>query len=92
MEIAQSVQKELAKRDEIILALEMLVVDQASRLLALEAVMSNLQQVQNISFRNVNDYIEEESSRYKKYMQGEGLSGFIERANRVANDFLDKTK
>ena len=92
MEIAQSVQKELAKRDEIILALEMLVVDQASRLLALEAVMSNLQQVQNISFRNVNDYIEEESSRYKKYMQGEGLSDFIERANRVANDFLDKTK
>ena len=92
MEIAQSVQKELAKRDEIILALEMLIVDQASRLLALEAVMSNLQQVQNISFRNVNDYIEEESSRYKKYMQGEGLSGFIERANRVANDFLDKTK
>ena len=92
MEIAQSVQKELAKRDEIILALEMLVVDQASRLLALEAVMSNLQQVQNISFRNVNDYIEEESSRYKKYMQGEGLSGFIERANRVACEFLDKTK
>ena len=65
MEIAQSVQKELAKRDEIILALEMLIVDQASRLLALEAVMSNLQQVQNISLRNVNDYIEEESSRYK---------------------------
>ncbi len=42
MSIARNIQAELEKRDELILALELLMVDQACRLLALEAVVVNI--------------------------------------------------
>ena len=42
MTIPRNIQAELEKRDELILALELLVVDQACRLLAVEAVLREL--------------------------------------------------
>tara|TARA_B100000029_G_scaffold450640_1_gene474709 strand:+ start:963 stop:1283 length:321 start_codon:yes stop_codon:yes gene_type:complete len=92
MEISRSVQDELAKRDEIILALEMLVVDQASRLLAFEAILCNSGKINHVSEEDLVRYIDKESGRFKNYLEGEGLVGFKDRANRVAKDFLYKSK
>tara|TARA_B100001142_G_C13924301_1_gene496682 strand:+ start:239 stop:526 length:288 start_codon:yes stop_codon:yes gene_type:complete len=88
MEIARAVQEELAKRDEIILALEMLVVDQASRLLALESIVVNMESASEVSIDNVKERISGESSRFKAYLQGDGLSGFLQRAHGVAEKLI----
>lgn len=86
--MARAVQEEFAKRDEIILALEMLVVDQASRLLALEAVVVNMAQTGDVEMADVQDRIGQEAERFRNYLEGEGLSGFLERANRVAGELV----
>lgn len=88
MEIARSVQEEFARRDEVILALEMLVVEQASRLLALEAVVVNMTSVGDVKPADVEARIGRDSARFRKFMEGDGLTGFVERANRVAAELV----
>ena len=53
MSIPQNIKGELEKRDELILALEMLIVDQASRLLALEAIVVNMAGAGNVKAADV---------------------------------------
>lgn len=86
--MARAVQEEFAKRDEIILALEMLVVDQASRLLALESVVVNMAQTGDVAVKDVEVHIGREAERFRNYLEGEGLSGFLDRANRVAGELV----
>ena len=86
MSIPRNMQEELEKRDEIILALEMLMVDQACRLLALEAVVVNMAEAKNVKAADVKSRIAQESKRFHQHFEGEGMSGFIERAQRIAKD------
>ena len=47
--LPQALTKQLEQRDERILALELLLVDQASRLLAVEAILANMAEVADLS-------------------------------------------
>ena len=60
MPISRELQTELEKRDELILALEMLAVDQASRLLAIEAIVVNLVGERSTIRHSVKEWIERE--------------------------------
>ena len=84
MSIARNIEAELEKRDEVILALEMLMVDQACRLLALEAVVVNMAGSKNVKAADVKARIAQESKRFQQHFEGEGLSGFVDRAQRIA--------
>lgn len=84
MSIPSNMQAELEKRDELILALEMLMVDQACRLLALEAVVVNMAGSGNVKAADVKARIAQESKRFQQHFEGEGLSGFVDRAQRIA--------
>tara|TARA_Y100001970_G_scaffold165119_1_gene201769 strand:+ start:39546 stop:39821 length:276 start_codon:yes stop_codon:yes gene_type:complete len=90
MEIERAIQEEFAKRDEVILALEMLLVDQASRLLALESIVLNMTNINDVSIGDVRAQINKESQRFSSYLEGEGLNGFIRRATNTAEIFLGK--
>ena len=92
MSIPRNMQEELDKRDDIILALEMLMVDQACRLLALEAVVVNMAEARNVKAADVKARIAQESKRFHQHFEGEGLSGFVERAQRIAKDLSDAPK
>ena len=94
MPVPREFQTELEKRDEMILALEMLAVDQASRLLAIEAIVVNFvgEGLNLVGERltigdSVKDWIERESGRYRARF--ESISGFTERAQRIANDLMN---
>lgn len=86
MSIPRNMQEELKKRDEIILAMEMLMVDQACRLLALEAIVVNMADARNVKLADVKARVTQESKRFHQHFEGEGMSGFIERAQRIATD------
>ena len=92
MSIPRNMQEELEKRDDIILALEMLMVDQACRLLALEAVVVNMAEAQNVKPADIKARIAQESKRFQQHFEGEGMSGFVERAQRIAKDLSDCAK
>jgi hypothetical protein len=92
MTIPRNVREELDKRDELILALEMLAVDQACRLLALEAVVVNMAQAGAIKTTDVKARITQEAKRFHQHFEGEGLSGFVERAHRIAAELVDSSK
>ena len=92
MVIAKNIQDELATRDEIILALEMLTVDQASRLLALEGILDQIIKDSKFDTNEVHRVIAERSGRFKKHLEGGGLKGFVERAQGVASDILEAKK
>ncbi len=92
MSIPRNVQEELERRDDIILALEMLMVDQACRLLALEAVVVNMEEAQNVKTTDVKARIAQESKRFHKHFEGEGMSGFVERSQRIAKELSDGPK
>ena len=92
MNIPRNMQDELEKRDEIIMAMEMLMVDQACRLLALEAIVVNIEEVRNIDSGAVKARIAQESKRFRQHFEGEGMSGFVERAQRIAKDLVSSSK
>ncbi len=85
-------QKQLEQRDERILALELLLVDQASRLLAVEAILTNMPDVAGISRAAVDERIAGEGKRFLTHF--ESIMGFVERARAIARQLLqaaDKT-
>ncbi|MBT3171849.1 MAG: hypothetical protein HOM52_06215 [Rhodospirillaceae bacterium] len=92
MAVPQSVKEELEKRGELILALEMLTVDQACRLLALEAVVANIPAAKKAKTTDVKAYIAAQSKRYRKHFEGQSLSGFTERAERIAGELIAPAK
>ncbi len=87
MPISREIHTELQKRDELILALEMLAVDQASRLLAIEAIVVNLVGERSTIRHSVKEWIERESGRYRARF--ESVTGFTERAQRIANELIN---
>jgi len=92
MAVPQSIKEELEKRGELILALEMLTVDQACRLLALEAMVANIPAAKKAKAADVNAYIAEQSKRYRKHFEGQSLSGFTARAERIAGELIAPAK
>ena len=88
MEISRSMQAELQKRDETLLAMEMLIVDQACRLLALESILLQLPGAKAVSREAVKDRIRREAARFQDHFEGTGMSGFIERAQRIAETMV----
>jgi hypothetical protein len=92
MSIPNNIQAELEKRDELILALEMLTVDQACRLLALEAVVINMADAGNVKPAGIKARIARETKRFQQHFEGDGLSGFIARAERIAGEIASSAK
>ena len=89
MTIPRNVQEELEKRDELILALELLVVDQACRLLAAEAVLRALVPPRRKPARaKIEAHIEEAAERFRQRFEGESVAGFTDRAKRIAADLV----
>lgn len=92
MSIPRNMQAELERRDELILALELLMVDQACRLLALEAVVVNMAEAGKVKAADVKARIAQESKRFQQHFEGEGLSGFTQRAQRIAKELSGSAK
>ena len=92
MSIPQNIKGELEKRDELILALEMLIVDQASRLLALEAIVVNMAGAENVKAADVKALIVQESKRFQQHFEGASMTGFVERAQRISMQLSSNAK
>lgn len=92
MEISRQLQKEFDKRDEMILALEMLTVDQACRLMALEAIVLSTDKSGKISKKNVNSRITAAAERFHTHFEAASVEGFVERAHRIANEIIAARK
>ena len=92
MGISRDMQAELEKRDALILALELLMVDQACRLLALEAVVVNMAGTDKVKAADVKARIAQESKRFHQHFEGESLSGFVERSQRIAKQLSKPSK
>ena len=79
MTIPRNIQEELEKRDELILALELLVVDQACRLLAAEAVLRELvPPKRKPSQEKIEAHIGEAAERFRQRFEGESIAGFTD--------------
>jgi hypothetical protein len=78
--------KQLEQRDERILALELLLVDQASRLLAVEAILANMTEVAHVSPTSVHERVSSEGKRFLNHF--DSITGFVERARTVAGQLL----
>jgi len=85
---SKAIQKELEKRDDLILALEMLTVDQACRLLALESVVTSMVGIKSVKPIDVRAQIKERSKRFKNHFEGKSITGFVERAQRIGEEEL----
>ena len=92
MAVPQSIKEELERRGELILALEMLTVDQACRLLALEAIVASIPAAKKVKSADVKAYIAEQSKRYRRHFEGQSLGGFTERAERMAKELSAPAK
>ena len=92
MAVPQSIKEELERRGELILALEMLTVDQACRLLALEAIVASIPAAKKVKSADVKAHIAEQSKRYRRHFEGQSLSGFTERAERMAKELSAPAK
>ena len=92
MSIPQNIKGELEKRDELILALEVLMVDQVCRLLALEAVVVNMAEAGNATAGDVKARIAQEAKRFQQHFEGESMTGFVERAQRIAKQLSSSAK
>lgn len=91
MSIPRNIQEELEKRDELILALELLVVDQACRLLAAEAVLRELVPPERKpAAARVEAHIEEAAECFRQRFEGESVAGFTDRAKRIAADLVGR--
>ena len=88
MNDSKAIQKELEKRDDLILALEMLTVDQACRLLALESVVTSMVGIKSVKPIDVRAQIKEMSKRFKNHFEGKSITGFVERAQRIGEEEL----
>ena len=92
MAVPQGLKKELEKRGELILALEMLTVDQACRLLALEAIVASIPAAKKVKAADVEAHIAEQSKRYRRHFEGESLAGFSARVERMAAELSTPAK
>ena len=92
MSIPSNMRAELEKRDELILALEMRLVDQACRQLALEAVGVNMAEAGKVKAADVKARIAQESKRIQQHFEGEGVTGIVARAQRLALELKDSAK
>ena len=91
MPIPRNIQEELEKRDELILALEMMVVDQACRLLAAEAVLRELvPPKRRPSQEKIEAHIVEAAERFRQRLEGESVAGFTDRAKRIAAELVGR--
>jgi hypothetical protein len=84
--LPRATQKLLEERDERILALELLLVDQTSRLLAVEAIPANLPALAHLSATSIDAKIESEGKRFLSHF--ESITGFLERAKNLAGQLL----
>lgn len=82
----RALHEQLEQRDERILALELLLVDQASRLLAVEAILANMVELADISAAAVDERIDSEGKRFLNHF--ESIGGFVERARTLARQLL----
>ncbi len=87
--LSRELRKELETRDELSLALEMLVVDQATRLLALEAIVNRLVATKDVDLKTVRKWIAEEGKRYRTRF--EDITGFVERSQRIAAELVEQS-
>ena len=91
MPIPRNIQEELEKRDELILALELMVVDQACRLLAAEAVLRELvPPKRKPSQEKIDAHIAEAAERFRQRFEGESVAGFTDRAKHIAADLVGR--
>ncbi|MSO68665.1 MAG: hypothetical protein EXQ98_00060 [Alphaproteobacteria bacterium] len=88
-ELSRALRQELERRDETILALEMLVVDQASRLLALEALVLETMADGAADLPAIKRRIGVTAERFRDRF--EAIEGFAERAQRIAGEMLKTT-
>ena len=65
-ELSRALRAELERRDETILALEMLVVDQASRLLALESLVLETMSAERVDLPAVHRRITSAAERFRE--------------------------
>lgn len=85
-ELSRALRQELEKRDETILALELLVVDQASRLLALESLVLEAMAGDDVDPKAVQRRVAEAALRFRANF--EAIDGFAERAQRIAREMM----
>lgn len=85
-ELSRALRQELEKRDETILALELLVVDQASRLLALESLVLEAMAGDDVDPKAVQRRVAEAALRFRANF--EAIDGFAERAQRIAREMI----
>jgi hypothetical protein len=85
-ELSKGLREELERRDDTILALEMLVVDQASRLLALEALVLEAMMRTDIDLVAVQRRVGAAAERFRSSF--ERIEGFAERAQRIAGEMV----
>lgn len=91
MAVPKDMREELERRGELILALEMLTVDQACRLLALEAIVVSMAAADKVNAAKVKAHIAQQSKRYQRHFEGESLSGFSKRVKRIADELSAAT-
>jgi hypothetical protein len=84
--LPRALQSQLEQRDERILALELLLVDQASRLLAIEAMLANMADVADLPAAAIDQRINSEGKRFLTHF--ESVSGFVKRAQALAAQLL----
>ena len=85
-ELSRALRQELEKRDDTILALELLVVDQASRLLALESLVLEALAGDELDLRAVEARVAEAAERFRANF--EAIEGFAERTQRIAREMM----
>jgi len=85
-ELSRALRAGLEKREDTILALEMLVVDQASRLLALESLVIEAMAVGSVDSAAVKRRVSEAAERFRANF--ETIDGFAERTQRIASEML----
>ena len=86
VELSRALRQELEKRDDTILALELLVVDQASRLLALESLVLEALAEDEVDLMAVEARVAEAAERFRANF--EAIEGFAERTQRVAREMM----
>ena len=88
-ELSRALRAELERRDETILALEMLVVDQASRLLALESIVLEAVKADAVDLSAVQRRVAKAAERFRERF--EAIDGFAGRAQHIAGEMIGST-
>lgn len=87
---AQDLEAKLETQSELLMALEMLTVEQTCRMLALESIVVHLMDGKAMDIEAIKRHIADQAPRYQKNFEGSGLSGFIERAQGFAKEFVSR--